>query len=128
MTISSILYPNHLTPHSHFDKMASTSTNNKSSKDENNELIKSLSSLGIPQSHIKPAISNIQSTSSKIQSLFIHRRLPDAGWNSIDIQNLLYTLSLLDTNCNDKWVGVGEREGRVICDLINFRNYGFGHG
>ena len=105
-----------------------TSTNANTDNKPENELINSLSSLGIPQSHIKPAISNIKSTSSKIQSLFIHKRLPDKGWNTIDIQNLLYTLSTLDTNCNDKWVGVGEREARIICDLINFRHYGFGHG
>ena len=39
-----------------------TSTNANTDNKPENELVNSLSSLGIPQSHIKPAISNIKST------------------------------------------------------------------
>lgn len=109
------------------------------------ELSKSLQTLGIPKTHATVGISNLIATNKQYRSLFVNRRLPDHGWSDIQIQNLLFLFSILDTNnktlakggSNDpdddddedtRWCGVGEREGRVYSSLVANRHYGMSHG
>lgn len=106
------------------------------------ELERHLTSLGIPRNHATVGLSNYVASSKQVQTLFIHRRLPDAGWADLQIQHLLLTLSSLDTSSpepcrlavpcgggfHQRWVGVGEREGRVHSSLVSQRHYGLSHG
>ncbi|KAL3775449.1 hypothetical protein HJC23_006535 [Cyclotella cryptica] len=104
-------------------------------------------SLQIPQNHTNVGLSNLLSSNSQIKSLFLHKRLPDAGWSDVQIQRLLLELSVLDTNCEEtvqcrfsganttsssgfahRWTGAGEREGRIYSNLVSQRHYGLGHG
>jgi len=70
--------------------------------DMDDELTRSLKSLGIPNGHIQPSISNIISLSLNMHSLLIHHRLPEKGWNANETQHLLSTFSLLDRNSSSK--------------------------
>mmetsp|Transcript_49081 Transcript_49081/g.110397 ORF Transcript_49081/g.110397 Transcript_49081/m.110397 type:complete len:516 (+) Transcript_49081:80-1627(+) len=68
------------------------------------------------------------SRSKLITSLLTQRRLPDEGWDDASIRLLLEEIASFDTNNFPGNVGVGEREGRVICDLVRQRHYGLTHG
>ncbi|CAK9104435.1 O-phosphoseryl-tRNA(Sec) selenium transferase (Liver-pancreas antigen) (LP) (SLA-p35) (SLA/LP autoantigen) (Selenocysteine synthase) (Sec synthase) (Selenocysteinyl-tRNA(Sec) synthase) (Sep-tRNA:Sec-tRNA synthase) (SepSecS) (Soluble liver antigen) (SLA) (UGA suppressor tRNA-associated protein) (tRNA(Ser/Sec)-associated antigenic protein) [Durusdinium trenchii] len=68
------------------------------------------------------------SRSKHFTALFIQRRLPDVGWKEDDIQALLDEMASFDTNNFEGNVGVGEREGRVISDLVRRRHFGLTHG
>ena len=123
---------------------------------DSDELVKSFESLHIPKTHATVGISNLIACNKQYKSLFVNRRLPDHGWDDIQIQSFLFLLSTLDTNnkslvsststsggggggdddddgdnnnSNDtRWCGVGEREGRVYSSLVLHRHYGLSHG
>lgn len=105
------------------------------------------SSLSIPSNHLTLGLTNIIHSNKSLLSLITHKRLPNNGWSDIQIQSLLFTLSTLDTNressldtsrsnhsitgsdkFHNRWVGVGEREGRVYSNLVLHRHWGMSHG
>lgn len=105
------------------------------------ELEKSFQALNIPRTHATVGISNLIASNKQFRSLFVNRRLPDAGWSDVQIQNLLFLFSILDTNNktmatggdggggdDSRWCGVGEREGRVYSSLVAQRHFGLSHG
>jgi O-phospho-L-seryl-tRNASec:L-selenocysteinyl-tRNA synthase len=104
------------------------------------ELSKAFQALGIPKTHATVGISNIVSANKQYRALLVNRRMPEHGWSDVQIQNLLFLLSVLDTNNktmamggeNDddeaRWCGVGEREGRVFSSLVAQRHFGLSHG
>ena len=103
-------------------------------------------SLQIPNNHTAVGLSNLLSSNSQTKALFYHKRLPNVGWTDVQIQRLLFELSVLDTNCEEtvncqqasssstattfshRWTGAGEREGRIYSPLVSQRHYGLGHG
>jgi O-phospho-L-seryl-tRNASec:L-selenocysteinyl-tRNA synthase len=109
------------------------------------ELQKTISSsLSIPTNHLTLGLTNLIHSNKSLLSLITHRRLPEHGWSDIQIQSLLYAFSSLDTNhesslttsttsskasqFHGRWVGVGEREGRVYSTIVMNRHYGLSHG
>jgi len=68
------------------------------------------------------------SRSTMITTLLSQRRLPDKGWDDDSIKMLLEELASFDTNNFMGNVGVGEREGRVISELVRQRHFGLTHG
>ena len=103
------------------------------------EIIACFTALKIPKTHATVGVSNVIASNKQISSLFANRRLPENGWSDVQIQQLLFLLSTLDTNnkyptCSSsdssegRWTGVGEREGRVYSSLVAQRHYGFAHG
>ena len=99
---------------------------------DSDELLKSFQSLKIPKTHTTVGLSNLIAANKQYKSLFVNRRLPDAGWSDVQIQTFLYLLSTLDTNNKggdgSRWCGVGEREGRVYSSLVAQRHFGLSHG
>ena len=95
-----------------------------------------LSLLDIPKNHVKLGLTNLISQSKALATLLKHKKLPDAPFSDLQIQSILLTLSTLDTNrefahnsgVTERWVGVGEREGRIYSSLVSSRNFGLGHG
>ena len=103
-------------------------------------------SLSIPPNHLTLGLTNLIHSNKTLLSLITHRRLPTNGWSDLQIQSFLLTLSTLDTNhessldiatsrgngtdtpFHGRWVGVGEREGRVFSNLVLRRHYGMSHG
>lgn len=108
---------------------------------DHDDVLSSLTSLQIPKNHATVGLSNLVASNRQYRSIFVNRRLPDTGWSDVEIQHLLFVLSTLDTNSdrpvsqchNDRdevgrWVGVGEREGRVYSSLVSARHFGMSHG
>eukprot|EP00980_Cylindrotheca_fusiformis_P028457 scaffold22600_cov195-Cylindrotheca_fusiformis.AAC.1 len=107
---------------------------------DSKELEKSFQSLNIPKTHATVGIANLIGTNKQYRSLFVNRRLPECGWSDVQIQNLLFLFSILDTNNKtmatggdgegeeSRWCGVGEREGRVYSSLVAQRHFGLSHG
>ena len=105
--------------------------------DSDEAIIASFTALKIPKTHVTVGLSNLIASNKDYRSLFVNRRLPDAGWSDIQIQHFLFILSTLDTNNNQtvsaggsssRWCGVGEREGRVYSSLVVNRHFGLSHG
>lgn len=104
------------------------------------ELSKAFQTLGIPKTHAMVGISNLVAANKQFRSLFVNRRMPEHGWSDVQIQNLLFLFSILDTNNKrlasggenhdeeSRWCGVGEREGRVFSSLVAQRHFGLSHG
>ncbi|KAL7568547.1 hypothetical protein ACA910_002659 [Epithemia clementina (nom. ined.)] len=135
-------------------KKSSKSIGNSISSDGNggagsaNDWLSWLTTTGwnIPRTHATVGLSNWMAVHKEYRTLLVNRRLPDTGWSDLEIQHLLLTLSMLDTNSNQvaskacattsasssssppRWCGVGEREGRVYSSLVWQRHYGLSHG
>ena len=104
------------------------------------ELSSAFQALGIPKTHATVGVSNLISANKQYRSLLVNRRMPEHGWSDVQIQNLLFMLSVLDTNNkamamggenedeDSRWCGVGEREGRVFSSLVAQRHFGLSHG
>jgi O-phospho-L-seryl-tRNASec:L-selenocysteinyl-tRNA synthase len=137
-------------PHSssNLTKIDITTRSNKNSRNNEDDVIQQLLqhfasafTKTIPASHLTVGCSNwIHVTQKEIRTLLIHKRLPDHSWSDHDIQYLLNTFATLDTNskvpiqhqqsfaAKPRWVGVGEREGRVYSSLVLQRHCGLSHG
>jgi len=68
------------------------------------------------------------SRSKMVTSLLTQRRLPEEGWDDASIRLLLEEIASFDTNNFQGNVGVGEREGRVVSELVRQRHFGLTHG
>jgi O-phospho-L-seryl-tRNASec:L-selenocysteinyl-tRNA synthase len=55
-------------------------------------------------------------------------KLPDDGWSELTIELLLNRFASMDSNNFDAQIGVGEREGRIVCPLVARRHYRMAHG
>jgi O-phospho-L-seryl-tRNASec:L-selenocysteinyl-tRNA synthase len=98
------------------------------------------SSFAIPSNHITLGITNLVHQSKVLSILIQHKKIPNEPLSDLAIQSILLTLSALDTNreftlnhthltsLTERWVGVGEREGRIYSSLVSSRNFGLGHG
>lgn len=112
----------------------------------------------VSKAYIRQAESAITKRRNRIKSLLSQRRLPEAGWDEASIEQLiqvkyicrlqeshfverlagstatalskksLQEASLMDSNNFPSNVGVGEREARVACPLVNRRHYRMAHG
>jgi len=115
--------------------------NGKQTQNQHQDLLEGFQKLGIPNTHSNLGISNLIASDKLYKALFSNRRLPENGWSDIQIQHFLFLLSTLDTNnkstaCSNnddnvydqRWCGVGEREGRVYSSLVSQRHYGLSHG
>ena len=56
------------------------------------------------------------------------RSIPDEALNQNTINYILNYISNMDSNNGPFHIGIGEREGRIISNLVNQRNYGLVHG
>ena len=105
------------------------------------ELSSAFQALGISKTHATVGVSNLISANKQYRALLVNRRMPEHGWSDVQIQNLLFLLSVLDTNNKTlamggekddadetRWCGVGEREGRVFSSLVAQRHFGLSHG
>ena len=51
--------------------------------------------------------------------------LPEHGFSEIEIEAIINKLSLMDSNNWCHSAGVGEREGRILLDLVRRRHFGY---
>ena len=62
------------------------------------------------------------------QNILNTRSIPDEPLNQNTINYILNYISNMDSNNGPFHIGIGEREGRIISNLVNQRNYGLVHG
>eukprot|EP00887_Chlorella_sp_A99_P001435 scaffold8.g1435.t1 len=63
-----------------------------------------------------------------VKALLSQRKLPPVGWDDATIEMLVQDAALMDSNNFLDNVGVGEREARVVCELVARRHYRLAHG
>ncbi|KAL3904177.1 MAG: hypothetical protein SGPRY_011390 [Prymnesium sp.] len=82
----------------------------------------------VSSSYIRQAQQARRSREGMIKSLLAQRRLPARGWDDNTLRLFLHELAMMDSNTFPGNAGVGEREARVGCPLVQVRHFGFGHG
>ena len=88
----------------------------------------SIASGLVSKSYIEQGSQALVRRRRLIKSLISQRRLPDTGWDDETIELFLREVSLMDSNNFVDNVGLGEREGRVLCPIVRQRNFGLSHG
>ena len=82
----------------------------------------------VSPSYIGQARQARQHRESMVKSLLAQRRMPEQGWDEGTLRLFLQELALMDSNTFVGSAGVGEREARVICPIVQQRHFGLGHG
>ncbi|GAB6019326.1 hypothetical protein CHUAL_000920 [Chamberlinius hualienensis] len=93
-----------------------------------NEKSVELASKLISNTYVQQGIQSIHSRENAIRQLIEHRKLPEEGWDTPSIEYLLQILSMMDSNNFPGNCGVGERESRLVSELVARRCYRMGHG
>jgi len=88
----------------------------------------SLENLGVPSHMIKRSSIGFKDIWKPIMELFQQRKIPEHGWSNFQIRQLLNILSNLDSDKDPGSIRIGEREGRISCDILNEVSGGFCHG
>jgi O-phospho-L-seryl-tRNASec:L-selenocysteinyl-tRNA synthase len=82
----------------------------------------------VTPSYVQNGREALHSDESAIRSIVAQRRMPENGLPDPLIQHLLQQLALMDTNNALSHCGAGEREGRVISNLVRSRHFYMTHG
>ncbi|XP_050082104.1 O-phosphoseryl-tRNA(Sec) selenium transferase [Anopheles aquasalis] len=82
----------------------------------------------VPANYLSLANDARQERDKQIKVLLEKRKLPLEGWSEPMVEYFVQELALLDSNNFPSRCGVGEREARVVCDLVRRRHYNFAHG
>lgn len=82
----------------------------------------------IPSSYVQQAASALRTRENLAKTLMEQRKWPDNGWDDATIEMFLSNLALMDSNNFKEHAGVGEREGRIACNLVAKRHFLMTHG
>ncbi|XP_050420552.1 O-phosphoseryl-tRNA(Sec) selenium transferase [Adelges cooleyi] len=82
----------------------------------------------IPSSYIQQSVNALRNRENLAKTLMEQRKWPDNGWDDASIELFLSNLALMDSNNFREHAGVGEREGRVVSNLVAKRHYHMTHG
>ncbi|CAD2220400.1 O-phosphoseryl-tRNA(Sec) selenium transferase, SepSecS, putative [Angomonas deanei] len=85
----------------------------------------------VEANYLSQGAEHLSQFSTAIKTLFAQRKIPQDGLSPLCIELFLQQLSLMDTNNGANAttnVGAGEREGRVLSQLVKKRHYHFSHG
>lgn len=72
--------------------------------------------------------NSIQKRNKMMKELLTQRQLPEQGFDELTISYIMDELALMDSNNFHDKIGVGEREARIFCPLVERRNFYMGHG
>ncbi|KAF0992013.1 hypothetical protein HZS_3951, partial [Henneguya salminicola] len=78
----------------------------------------------VPENLAKQAIEGAQQYQKIIDHLLEQGKIPKKGFENLAIQNLIHSISTLDSNNQIKNAAVGEREARIFSHLVSQRYYG----
>ncbi|XP_053697018.1 O-phosphoseryl-tRNA(Sec) selenium transferase [Sabethes cyaneus] len=82
----------------------------------------------VPANYLSVANGARVHRDKQIKTLLEKKKLPENGWDNASIEYFISELSLMDSNNFIKPCGIGEREGRIISELVRRRHYNFAHG
>uniref|UniRef100_A0A8D8NBR9 O-phosphoseryl-tRNA(Sec) selenium transferase n=1 Tax=Culex pipiens TaxID=7175 RepID=A0A8D8NBR9_CULPI len=94
----------------------------------NDFTLQSIAADLVPSNYLSVANNARVSRDKQVKVLLEKKKLPEHGWENGTIEYLIDGLALLDSNNFPSRCGVGEREARVVCELVRKRHYGFAHG
>uniref|UniRef100_A0A6E8W693 O-phosphoseryl-tRNA(Sec) selenium transferase n=1 Tax=Anopheles coluzzii TaxID=1518534 RepID=A0A6E8W693_ANOCL len=94
----------------------------------NDNTLKSIPKNLVPENYLTLANDARVERDKQIKLLLEQRKLPASGWCEPMIEHCISELALLDSNNFPTRCGMGEREGRIVCDLVRRRHYNFSHG
>uniref|UniRef100_A0A182HZ58 O-phosphoseryl-tRNA(Sec) selenium transferase n=1 Tax=Anopheles arabiensis TaxID=7173 RepID=A0A182HZ58_ANOAR len=94
----------------------------------NDNTLKSIPKNLVPENYLTLANDARVERDKQIKLLLEQRKLPASGWREPMIEHCISELALLDSNNFPTRCGMGEREGRIVCDLVRRRHYNFSHG
>ncbi|XP_052867676.1 O-phosphoseryl-tRNA(Sec) selenium transferase [Anopheles cruzii] len=94
----------------------------------NDNTLSSIAKSLVPANYLSLANDARHERDKQIKLLLEQRKLPQEGWNESMVEYFINELALLDSNNFPSHCGVGEREARVVCDLVRRRHYNFAHG
>jgi len=88
-----------------------------------------LASAWVGASHAHRGASQLRTAAKQERVLLASQgSLPSRGWSERDVAAFLAKLASMDANNAPGGVGVGEREGRVVCPLVHRMHFGMAHG
>lgn len=93
-----------------------------------NDRISALCQRIISPSYVDQGRDARKSLENKIAHLLEQKKWPEYGWSEQWIEMLLAELALMDSNNFSNKCQVGEREGRILSNLVARRHYRFCHG
>ncbi|XP_058824108.1 O-phosphoseryl-tRNA(Sec) selenium transferase [Topomyia yanbarensis] len=94
----------------------------------NDFTLKSIAADLAPANYLSVA-SNARVHRDKLIKLLLEKKkIPEDGWENTTIEYFIGELSLMDSNNFPNRYGVGEREARIVCDMVRQRHYNFAHG
>lgn len=64
----------------------------------------------------------------RVKEVWTQRKLPEKGWSDLEIDALLSSFAMKDSNNDPNGIGCGEREGRVYSTLVQRRYHHLSHG
>lgn len=82
----------------------------------------------VPAAYLKLGVEGVAQRTNLVAQLLHQRALPAHGWDELQIQLLLASLSAMDSNNFPERAGAGEREGRVYSRIVAQRHFGLAHG
>ncbi|XP_070492038.1 O-phosphoseryl-tRNA(Sec) selenium transferase [Chironomus tepperi] len=90
--------------------------------------LRDLCSRLVPANYLNIAIDARKQRENKMKQILEKRKIPEIGLENHEIEMIVNELAAMDSNNFGSKFGVGEREGRIVCDLVKKRHYNFGHG
>lgn len=78
--------------------------------------------------YVEQAAQSLTARENKIRILLEHKKCPEEGWDEATIELLLHNLALMDSNNFPANCGVGEREARIVSEIVARRHFRMGHG
>ncbi|XP_060566006.1 O-phosphoseryl-tRNA(Sec) selenium transferase-like [Ruditapes philippinarum] len=82
----------------------------------------------VPTAYVQQGTQAKQIRENRIRTFLQHRKLPDVGWDEQTIEMVLQEFSTMDSNNFPGNSGVGEREGRILSNMVARRHYRLAHG
>lgn len=94
----------------------------------NDSTLKAIAPDLVPANYLSMANDARIHRDKQIKVLLEKKKLPEHGWDNATIEYFVNEMALMDSNNFLNRCGVGEREARVVCDLVRRRHYNFAHG
>ncbi|XP_076166175.1 sec synthetase isoform X2 [Ptiloglossa arizonensis] len=88
----------------------------------------SLAEKLIPSTYVQQGLNAKKSRENLIRHFIEHQKWPEEGWDDATIEAFLSDLSQMDSNNFPSNCSVGEREARIISNIVARRHFRMGHG
>ena len=93
----------------------------------NNQAFSSAEKL-IPATYVQQGLNAKKTRENLIRHFIEHQKWPEEGWDDATIEAFLSDLSQMDSNNFPSNCSVGEREARIISNIVARRHFRMGHG